>query len=316
LIIIVVFGLIFQSFEVIEFYFQSQVLAKIVSICKVVQLALSSLIKIYFVIIEADLIWFVLLTAFDMLSLGVSYILAYKLQKLPAFFKFFRFSIAKELLQDSWPFMLSIVVFSIYQQMDIIMIKELLGIYEVGLYSAGLKIGLAHVFLSTVITMSLFPAILNSKNNCNKLYHQRIESLFSLLIFINFVVAVSIVLFGEWLIRVLLGIEYLSAYQVLIIQTWSSIFAALGFAFQQVLLAENLGKAALYRALSGLSINFILNLMLIPIYGIIGAAISLLIAQAFANYFYDVFFKKMRVYFYIKSRSFLFYRFFKATLKI
>jgi Polysaccharide biosynthesis protein. len=46
-ILIIASGLIFQSFEVIDFYFQSKVLAKFVSICKMVQLALSSLIKIF-----------------------------------------------------------------------------------------------------------------------------------------------------------------------------------------------------------------------------------------------------------------------------
>ncbi|MBE0472510.1 MAG: oligosaccharide flippase family protein, partial [Methyloprofundus sp.] len=102
-IFIIASGLVFQSFEVVEFYFQSQVLAKIVSICKVIQLALSSMIKIYLVLSEAELIWFVLVTAFDALSLAVSYFIAYKVRKNPAFYKHFDLSIAKQLLKDSWP---------------------------------------------------------------------------------------------------------------------------------------------------------------------------------------------------------------------
>jgi len=97
-IYIIAAGLIFQSFEVVEFYFQSQVMANIVSICKVVQLALSSAIKIYLVLTEAELIYFVLVTIFDSFSLAVSYVIAYRLRKdHPPFYKYFDFSIAKQL---------------------------------------------------------------------------------------------------------------------------------------------------------------------------------------------------------------------------
>ncbi|HAS64371.1 MAG TPA: flippase, partial [Vibrio sp.] len=47
LVLIVVSGFVLQTFEVIDFYFQSQVLSKITSICKTIQLSLSSIIKIY-----------------------------------------------------------------------------------------------------------------------------------------------------------------------------------------------------------------------------------------------------------------------------
>lgn len=80
-IFIITTGIVFQSFAVVEFYFQSQVLAKIVSICKVIQLAVSSIIKIYLVLNEAELIWFVLVTALDNLSLAISYFIAYRLKK-------------------------------------------------------------------------------------------------------------------------------------------------------------------------------------------------------------------------------------------
>ena len=91
-IFIIAAGLVFQSFEVVEFYFQAQVLAKIVSICKVIQLALSSVIKIYLVLNEAELIYFVLVTAFDALSLAASYFIAYKIRKYPALYKHFDWS--------------------------------------------------------------------------------------------------------------------------------------------------------------------------------------------------------------------------------
>ena len=55
-IFIIASGLFFQSFEIVDFYFQSQVLAKYISICKVIQLLFSSCIKIYLVLTGAELI--------------------------------------------------------------------------------------------------------------------------------------------------------------------------------------------------------------------------------------------------------------------
>ncbi len=310
-ILIIVAGLVFQSFEVIEFYFQSQVRAKVVSICKVIQLALSSILKIYLVLTEAELIWFVIVIAFDMLSLAISYFLAYRFIKNTVFYKYFDLKVAIQLLKDSWPFMASMVVFTIYLQMDIIMIKSMLGAYEVGLYAAGLKLAIAHVFISTIITISVFPAILNAKKISNDLYVERIGKLFSLLILINVLAAILLTIFGSSLIKLLLGAEFAPAYSSFVVQTWSGIFAAMGFAFHQILMAENLGRISLYRAIMGLTVNFILNIILIPIYGILGAAIALLIAQIISNYLFDIFNSKTRKLFYIKSKSFLFINLFK-----
>ncbi|ENM3912220.1 flippase, partial [Vibrio cholerae] len=162
-IFIIACGLVFQSFEVVEFYFQSQVLAKLISICKIIQLSLSSLIKIYLVITESELIWFVLVTTFDTLSLAICYFLAYRLQKRNLFYTCFDFSIAKRLLKDSWSLIFSSIVVMIYMRIDQIMIKQMLGEYEVGIYSAAVRLSEAWYFLPTLITASLFPAILNAK---------------------------------------------------------------------------------------------------------------------------------------------------------
>ena len=126
-IFIIAAGLVFQSFEVVQFYFQSQVLAKFVSICKITQLLLSSLVKIYLVLTESELIWFVLVGLFDTITLAITLFIAYHTQKQPNFYKRFDFSIAKCLLKDSWPLILSSIMIMIYMRVDQIMIKEIAG---------------------------------------------------------------------------------------------------------------------------------------------------------------------------------------------
>lgn len=305
-IFIIASGLVFQSFEVVEFYFQSQVLAKIVSICKVIQLALSSMIKIYLVLSEAELIWFVLVTAFDALSLAVSYFIAYKVRKNPAFYKHFDLSIAKQLLKDSWPLIFSAIVVMIYMRIDQIMIKEMLGEYEVGIYSAAVRLSEAFYFIPMLITASLFPAILNAKNQSDELYKQRLQRLYTFMVWFAIAIALPMTFLSDWLILLLFGQAYQEAGQVLMIHVWSMPFVFLLVASGKWFIAEGLARMALYRNLSAAFLNVVLNIIFIPIYGVVGAAISTLLAFFMAAYFFDILSTLTRKQFLLKTNSIFF----------
>jgi len=304
-IFIIAAGLVFQSFEVVEFYFQSQVLAKIVSICKVIQLALSSIIKIYLVLTEAELFWFVLVTAFDAMSLALSYFIAYQLRKNPTFYKHFDISIAKQLLKDSWPLIFAAIVVSIYMRIDQIMIKEMLGEYEVGIYSAAVRLSEAFYFIPMLITASLFPAILNAKNRSEELYKERLQRLYTFMVWFAIAIALPMTFLSDWLILLLFGEAYQDAGRVLMIHVWAAIFVFLGVAFAKYLLAENLTKIAFQRTLIGAVSNVFLNLWLIPIYGVAGAAIATLLAQFIANVGYDPFDKRLHQQLKLKIKAFV-----------
>jgi O-antigen/teichoic acid export membrane protein len=303
-IFIIASGLIFQSFEVVEFYFQSQVLAKIITICKVIQLALSLIIKSYLVLTEAQLVWFVFVILFDYFSLAVSYYIAYKLIKNPSFYKYFNLSIAKKLLKDSWPLIFASIVVSIYMRIDQVMIKEMLGEYEVGIYSAASRLSEAFYFIPMLILSSFFPAILNSKNHNLEIYNQRLQILYTSMVWLGISIALPMTFFSDWLILLIFGQLYQEAGQVLMIHTWTAVFVFIGVVYSGYLTIENKTKKAFYRTLIGAIVNVFLNYMLIPTHGIKGAAIATLIGQFSANYLYDIFDKDVYGQFKMKSKAF------------
>lgn len=292
-IFIIAAGLVFQSFEVVEFYFQSQVLAKIVSVCKVIQLALSSIIKIYLVLTEAELIWFVLVTLFDTLSLAISYAIAYKIRKNPAFYKHFDLGIAKQLLKDSWPLIITSLSVILFMQIDKVMIKEMLGEYEVGLYSAGVKFPEAMGFLPMLIVTSLFPAILNSKNMSEEIYHQRLQKFYFFMTWIAILSVVFFYLLSDFLIM-FYGNSYVSASEVLVVYSISLIFLFQWIARGRWVIAENLQSLTFYYMSAGAVINILSNLILIKTYGIVGAAWATVVTQLLITLVIPLFFKKMR----------------------
>jgi O-antigen/teichoic acid export membrane protein len=284
-ILIIAFGIVFQSFEVIDFYYQATVQAKYISIRRIIQLILSSIIKIFLVLTGADLIWFVLVSLFDIISLSIMGWLIYRSQGLPNFVRYFDIEIGKKLLKDSWPLLLSGIAISIYMRIDQVMIKNMLGDREVGLYSAAMRLVEVWYFIPMIITQSVFPAIVNAKKISEELYYKRLQQLFSLLIWMAIFIAIPISVFSHQIIYLFYGERFIEASNVLEISIWASLFVFIGVGTGKWFLTENLQNLAFYRTLYGAMINVILNFILIPYFGIIGASIATIVSYAFAGYF-------------------------------
>lgn len=302
-ILIVASGMLCQSFEVVEFYFQSQVRARTISICKLVQLSISSIVKIYLVLNEFELIGFVIVAAFDALTLSVSYFIVYKIHEKGGFYKNFNSNVAGQLLKDSWPLIFSAILVSVYMRIDQIMIKEMLGEHEVGIYSTAVRLSEAFYFVPMLVTASLYPAILSAKSQSEELYKKRLQRLYAFMVWMAVVIALPMTFLSDWLILLLYGQSYQGAGSVLMVHVWSAIFVFLGVSFGKYLIVENLAAVAFRRTLFGALSNIALNYWLIPIYGVLGAAVSTFFAQFFANYLFDIFDRRLRQQLIMKTQA-------------
>lgn len=282
-------GLFFQAFDVVDFYFQSKVLSRYVSLAKMVQLALSSVLKLYLVFIQADLLWFVVVSAIDQISLALFLIFAYWRQKIGNFLGYFDAGIAKNMLKNSWPLVLSSVAVTVYMKIDQIMIKEMLGERDVGLYSAAVKLSEAWYFVPVVITAAVFPAVVNAKKISKALYHQRLQKLCTLMAWLAIVVALPMTFLADPIVNLLYGPHYRNAGSVLAIHIWGAVFVFLGISSGVFFTVENYTRKTLYRTILGAASNVLLNLVLIPRFGINGAAVATVLSQFLANFLYDFF---------------------------
>ncbi|MDD5462570.1 MAG: flippase [Methylococcales bacterium] len=294
-ILIIASGFIFQSFEVVDFYFQSKALSKFVSICKLTQLLLSSVLKIYFVLTGAGLFWFVVVSVVDQTTLAASLYIAYRYQKLGSFFRHFDLITAKKLLKNSWPLMLSGLVIIIYQRIDQIMIKEMLGEKEVGLYSAAVRLSEVWYFIPMIITNSLFPAIINAKQISEEFYYGRLQNLYTLMVWLAIGIALPMTFLSDWLVTLLYGEAYRAGGQVLMIYIWAAVFVFFGCAWSQWMLIENRTKTPTFFHINTMLWNVILNLFLIPKFGIIGAALSALISASIGHTLLPLFIRSQRI---------------------
>jgi O-antigen/teichoic acid export membrane protein len=98
------------------------------------------------------------------------------------------------------------------------------------------------------------------------------------------IVAVATSFFSNMVINLLFGAQYAEAGPVLAIYIWASVPVFLTVASNQYLIAENKTRVALFRTVAGSVVNVILNLILIPRLGMIGAAIAALTAYVVATF--------------------------------
>jgi len=191
----------------------------------------------------------------------------------------------------------------IYMKIDQIMLGQMIGDEAVGLYSAATRISEVWYFIPMAIVASVFPAILESKKRSEDEYYERLQKLYDLMAMISVGVALAMTFLSMLIVTSLFGEAYSEAGPVLAIHVWAAVFVFLGVASSQWFLAENLQILSFQRTALGAVVNVILNLWLIPLYGVVGAALATVFAQATASLFFDGIQKKTRRMFWMKIKS-------------
>jgi O-antigen/teichoic acid export membrane protein len=154
----------------------------------------------------------------------------------------------------------------------------------VGYYAAAVRLCEAWYFIPVTLCNAIFPAIVNAKNVSEEFYNNRMQKLYDILTWIAIGIAIPVTIFSGQIIQLLFGNEFSPAAPVLTIYIWAGIAVFLGVASSQYLINENLTKLSFFRTLVGMILNVILNLVLIPIYGIIGSAIATLISYTIVTF--------------------------------
>jgi O-antigen/teichoic acid export membrane protein len=285
LIFIIASSTFFQSFSVIEYYFHSRVEAKYPVIVQFVTVVITSIIKLAFIYYEFPLIYFAVIFSVEFLMLAAGYLIVYKNKGLKIWNWKFNKNLAVSLLSDSWPLILSGLVIAVYMKIDQVMIKNMLTETDVGYYGTAVRLAEAWYFIPVILTSSLFPAIINAKKANEELYLSRLQKLYDILAWLAIGIAIPVTFLSEFIIvDLIFGEEFLPAASVLTIYIWAGVAVFLGVASSQYLIAENLTKLSFIRTLLGMIANVLLNLWLIPIYGITGSAVATLISYSVATF--------------------------------
>jgi PST family polysaccharide transporter len=295
--------MLFKASVVAVYWFESQVLSKYtVWVQNGVFLAFA-VVKVGLILQNAPLIAFAWAMMAEALVVAFLMLLMLSLRgpglgRLTASFKR-----TKSLLTDSWPLLLSGVAIMIYMKIDQIMLGQMMGDEAVGIYSAAVQISEVMYFVPMAIVASVFPAILEAKKRCEKQYYDRLQRLYDLMVWLAIAVALPMTFLSTAIVTLLFGDAYAQAGPVLAIHVWAAVFVFLGVASGKWFLAENRQILSLQRTMCGAITNIIINFLLIPQFGILGAATATVFAQLCAAMLYDLAQKETRPMFIMKLNS-------------
>jgi polysaccharide transporter, PST family len=296
---------IFRPFDVIDFWFQSQVNSKYSVAGKSFSYALISFFKIFLVYSAAPLIsfaWAMLFESFLASSaLLVTYLLKYNSIKLFDW----DWQVGKKMLRESWPLIFSGFAIFTYMKIDQLMLGSMIGNQAVGIYSVAANISEIWNVIPTIIISSIAPAVYAAKKGNEANYYRRIEQLHSILVQISLLIAILVSFGSEKIVLALFGNSYAESASVLIVHVWSNVFSFMGSATVFWYIAEGMTELVTLRTIYGGVLNILLNFYLIPLYGAVGAAIATVVSYVFVGYIMNFFNYRTRKIFFIQSRSFL-----------
>lgn len=303
--------LIFRALQILDSWFQRHLKSKYVSIGKMMACIIVSGYKIFLLATAKSIVWFALSNSLSDLIIAFMLFVFYKYEKgqrLEA-----KIAVGKEVLSESYHFIISGIMTAIYSQMDRIMIGSMLSDIDVGLYTTATAICGMWTFVPLAIINSFRPKIMELKRlgNENK-YRRRLEQLYSVLIWLCIATSIVICVLGYYIILILYGKDYIGAVEVLRIAIWFETFTMIGTARGIWVLCENKNKYVKYYLGIGAVTNLILNSILIPTFGINGAAFATLITQITTSLIAPMFFKETRIHTYIVARAFLCSWYFEA----
>lgn len=282
LTLIISLSMVLKNVGVIRLLFESTLNSKYNVLAENFAFIGVSLLRIYLVSIKADIISFGYALTFEVLI--CSFFLIYFYIKREGKLREFVFdkNIAKEMLHNSWPLILSGVSVMIYVKSDQFLLGLMSGNYEAGIYSVAARISEIWYFLPVAIVASFYPKIVEAKIESVELYESRVKFLMRVLIYFSIIIAVAMTFLSKYIVLLLFGNEYIASSLPLAIHIWVGIFVFIGIASSKILVLENVQKIYLIQTTLGAITNVLLNIYLIPSYGAIGSSIATLFSYGFS----------------------------------
>lgn len=306
LIIIIGTQILFQITDVFFTIFMAEVNSKYIVLAKNLGFLLSGIIKIVFVYIKLSLVWFAIATVVEF-SVCMALIIWFFKRKteISISLKYWNKEIGRQILNSSYPLIISSVFYVIYTKLDQVMLGYLTSSDEVGYYAVAAKLSEVWYFIPSAIVNSFYPELVKLKEQNTNNFKILTMRLMTVLSALALCIALFFTFFSDALIQTLYGLEYITSGKVLTIHIWSCIIVFSAVVSGAWFVINRLEKYSFYRTGTGAIVNVGLNFALIPAYGAIGAAVATLVAKIIASYLMNGMFAKTKSVFLLQTKAYI-----------
>lgn len=298
------FAVVFQGYEVFNYWFQVELKIKYVSVASMIALTIVSVWKISLLVTQKTVYYFALSNSIQNLVCGLVVIFCFAKQRDSDLRLKVDWKLGGQVLSKSYHFIISGLAVTLYTQIDKVMLGKMLSSEAVGIYAAASTISVLWEFVPMALINSANPIIIKKKSDNDVEYIKWFEYLLLGISFMSLFVSIMFCIFGKLAIWILYGEAYLQAAKPLAIHIWSTGFAMIGTARSTWIIAEGYYKQSKYFVVIGCIVNVILNYYGIQHWGVIGAALATLVSQFVVAFIAPLMFKTTRRFFGIYMHSF------------
>ena len=301
---------IFNSTDVLKSHFESTIEARKIVIAESIAILISAGLKIYFITIKYSVIAFVLCWLLEWFIISLILILTffYKKNIRINYFKPDK-DIIINLFNKSYPLLISAITIVIYQNIDKIMIKNImgdLGNTQVGYYS------IASIFLAFVIIIpqmlgkSIIPSLIKEHDVSYNNFSKKFQLFMDAMVWISIILSIILFSFSELFINYLYDDSYIASIPLLKLISWKGIFIVLASISGYWIIIKNFQKLAVIRNIFGCFVNILLNFLWIPKWGALGSVAATLISFSISSFFIHFFIPSFKPIFMIQCNSLIF----------
>ena len=263
-----------QAWDVIDYDYQSRMLARPIVLIRGISFAASAVLRVALVLAGAALYWFACAVVCEAVLNALLLNRRSRLEGAPIHLAAATWRESRRLLTTSWPLVIAGLSVSVYMRIDQVMLGQMLGDADVGLFSAAVRISEALYFLPVAVAASVAPALTAAYLRANRDYEVRFVHLTRLLVWTAILLAVVFAIFSGPIIGVLYGARFASAAAILAIHAWAGVFVSLGVCGTLWMTNAGFFKYLMAQTLVGALTNVAVNVLLIPRFGPQGAAVA------------------------------------------
>lgn len=287
--IIIISSLVVEVFNTYESYFYVKRKSEVIVLANLISGSIGLVLKI--IVVHNFIFLWTLALPYLVESIIKSAILYFYGRRI-------KLELKRDYLQETIP-KLSFVFLSgasmvIIFKIDQVMINYFLPKSDLAIYSVAVRITEVWIFICIAISNFQFESILKSLESSVELFDQKIIQLYKKVICISLAIIIGVFILSSTFVELFFGDKFIESIQILNIYILSLPFLFLNNASWKYFIPLKLEKFATIKLFIGALINIVLNLLLIPKFGLIGAAISTVIAMVFISVYGNLLFKKTR----------------------
>lgn len=202
-----------------------------------------------------------------------------------------------------FPLLVAGLSIALYMRMDQVLLGLLADVDDVGQYAAAVRLSEFSYFLPVVLMTSLAPGLAAMHARHPDTFAQVYERVVAGFAALALVCLIGLVGLSPWIVGIVYGPQFQQAGDVLRVHVLSLPFVFLGVAQTSWTAVHEQQSLAMWRTIWGAVLNGVLNVLLIPGFGALGAAYATIVAYAFSSFLANALSARTRPFFWMQLRQ-------------